>query len=101
MHKPVACAGLCIYKKRMEISFDPAKDAANVAKHGLSFAEFEGFDVVPVVIEDDRYDYGEARLRAFGRVDGQPRCLVFTVRGEAIHAISYRRVHAKEMRRYE
>ena len=71
-----------------------------MAKHGLSFAEFEGFDAPPVVIEDDRFDYGEVRNRAFGFVGDEGRCLVFTIRGEAVHAISYRRAHAKEMRRH-
>ena len=85
----------------MDITFDPAKNEANIAKHGLAFADFAGFDATPVVVEDDRFDYGETRFRAFGRVDGEARCLVFTIRGEAVHAISYRRAHDKEMRRYE
>lgn len=85
----------------MVITFDPAKNEANIAKHGLSFADFAGFDTAPVLVRDDRFDYGESRFRAFGRIDGEARCLVFTVRGEALHAISFRRVHVKEMRRYE
>jgi len=85
----------------MEITFDPAKNEANIAKHGLSFEDFTGFDEEPIVVEDDRYDYGETRYRAFGRIDGARRCLVFTIRGGAVHAISFRKVHAKEMRRYE
>lgn len=85
----------------MEITFDPAKNEANVAKHGLAFTDFGGFDADPVVIEDDRYDYGETRYRAFGRIGGKARCLVFTVRAGVVHAISFRKAHAKEMRRYE
>jgi uncharacterized DUF497 family protein len=34
-------------------------------------------------------------------VDGQGRCLVFAWSGNTIRAISYRRAHDKEMRRYE
>lgn len=85
----------------MQIEFDPAKDASNRAKHGLSLADFSGFDEEPVVRVDDRQDYGETRLRAFGRVDGEPRCLVFTMRGNAMRLISFRVVRGKEMRRYE
>ncbi len=85
----------------VKVTFDPAKNEANIAKHGLSFADFAAFDDTPVVIEDDRYDYGEIRFRAFGWIDGASRCLVFTMRGETIHIISFRKVHAKEMRRYE
>lgn len=85
----------------MNITFDPAKNAANITKHGLSFEDFAGFDAAPAVVEDDRYDYGEVRLRAFGRINGAAFCLVFTMRGDATHAISFRRAHEKEMRRYE
>jgi uncharacterized DUF497 family protein len=87
----------------MDIEFNPAKDATNIAKHdGLSLADAAEFDMVNAVVEPDlRRDYGEARFRAFGRVDGEGRCLVFTVRENVVRVISYRRAHQKEMRRYE
>lgn len=85
----------------MQFEFDPAKDAANIAKHGLSLVEFEGFDAEPVVLVDDRYDYGELRYQAFGRVNGQGRCLVYTIRNDCLRPISFRRAREKEMRRYE
>jgi len=85
----------------MEIEFDPAKDAANLAKHGVALADFEGFDADPVEIEDDRYDYGETRIRAFGRIGGVAHCLVYTPTSTGIRLISLRRAHDKEMRRYE
>lgn len=85
----------------MNIVFDPAKDAANRARHGLSLADAGAFDLAgALVLVDDRKDYGEVRYRAFGRVDGEARCLVFTVRGRTIRVISYRRAHDKEMRRH-
>jgi len=85
----------------MDVEFDPTKDAANVAKHGLSLAEFVGFDAVPKVMTDDRYDYGKTRYRAFGRVAGIPHCFVYTLVPAGIRLISFRRAHEKEMRRYE
>lgn len=85
----------------METSFDPAKNAANLEKHGLSLANFPGFDAEPIVLVDDRFDYGEIRYRAWGRIDGQGHCLVFTLRDGKLHLISFRRAHEKEMRRYE
>lgn len=85
----------------MPVEFDPAKDAANMAKHGLSLADFGGFDADPAVIADDRYDYGETRLLAFGRVGGVGHCLVFTVTGDTMRLISFRRAGEKEMRRHE
>ncbi len=85
----------------MAISFDPEKDAANFAKHGLSLADFAGFDAEPVVIADARFDYGETRFVALGRIDGLPHAVVYTRRGETMRVIGFRRAHAKELRRYE
>jgi len=85
----------------MEIEFDPAKDAINRTKHGLSLADFAGFDADPIVSVDSRMDYGEVRFRAFGRIGGAGHCLVFTMRGEVMRIIGFRRARQKEMRRHE
>lgn len=85
----------------MANDFDPAKDASNKTKHGLSLADFEGFDDDPLVVVDDRFDYGETRYRAFGRVGANGHTIVFTVNAGAVRLISFRRAHEKEMRRYE
>jgi hypothetical protein len=83
------------------IEFDPAKDAANIAKHGVSLALAAEFDVDrAVVIEDRRRDYGEVRLIAFGYVDGTLFALTFTDRRGTIRAISLRRAGAREVRRW-
>ncbi|MFN4283841.1 MAG: BrnT family toxin [Alphaproteobacteria bacterium] len=83
----------------MKIVFDPAKDHANLAKHGVSLGRAADMEMA-AVIEDDRQNYGEARYRAFGFIDGVAHCLAFTTRGETIRAISLRRAHAKEIKRY-
>lgn len=85
----------------MKVEFDPAKDAVNRAKYGLSLADFVGFDADPMVNADGRIDYGETRYRAFGRIAGIGYCLVFTMRGDVMRLIGFRRAHEKEMRRYE
>ena len=87
--------------KTAKFEFDLAKDKRNTAEHGLSFANFDGFDEVPAVLIDDRFNYGEIRYRAFGRIDGKGYCVVFTIRGEVKRLISFRRAHEREMRRYE
>jgi uncharacterized protein len=79
--------------------FDPAKEAINLAKHGISLARWVDLDVFAIV-RDDRFDYGEPRFRAYGFIDGMAHCLVFTIRNEQYRPISLRRAHAKEMRRY-
>ena len=85
----------------MPIEFDPAKDATNIAKHGLSLARFAGFDRQPHVAADNRFSYGEARFRAWGRIEGQGYCVAYATCQSGIRLISFRRAHEKEMRRYE
>lgn len=85
----------------MDIEFDPAKDAINIEKHGLSLADAADFDFEAAYVEvDTRHEYEETRYRAFCRIDGEGYCLAFTIRGATLRPISYRRAHAKEMRRY-
>ena len=83
----------------MKIDFDPAKDAANREKHGVSLSRAVDFEIL-AFLEDDRKDYGEVRYRAWGLLDGQAHSLIFTERDGALRAISLRRAHKKEMDRY-
>jgi len=83
------------------IAFDPDKDAINIAKHGLSLADFAGFDRQPTVSIDDRFDYGETRFQARGRINGRGYCVIFTFTESGTRLISFRRAHEKEMKRYE
>ncbi len=79
------------------LEFDPAKDEANIAKHGISLARAADLDVL-VRILDDRFE--EDRRRAYGVIDGEAYCLAYTMRDGQVRAISLRRAHAKEMRRH-
>jgi uncharacterized DUF497 family protein len=81
------------------MQFDPAKNETNMAKHGVSLERADEM-VIQAVIEDDRQDYGEIRYRAFGLIDAVAHCLVFTDREGVLRAISLRRAHRKEMKRY-
>jgi len=81
----------------MAIEFDPAKDALNIAKHGVSLARATDLEVL-ARIADHRFE--EPRLRAYGLIDGEAYCLAYTLRGGVVRAISLRRAHAKEMRRF-
>ena len=78
--------------------FDPAKEAINQSKHGVSLARWVDLEILAIV-RDDRFDYGEPRFRAYGLLDGQPYCLVFTIRNDGYRPISLRRAHAREMKR--
>ena len=57
----------------MKCVFDPAKDAINQAKHGVSLALAEIlFAGSYAATTDDRFDYGEVRQVAFGLIGGRP-----------------------------
>jgi uncharacterized DUF497 family protein len=79
--------------------FDPAKDAKNVAKHGISLARWVDIDIRAIVAVEP-VDHGDPRYRAYGTIDGVAYCLVFTVRDERYRPISLRRAHRKEVKRY-
>ena len=81
------------------MQFDPAKNEANITKHGVSLERADEM-VIQAIIEDGRQDYGEIRYRAFGLIDAVAHCLVFTDHDGALRAISLRRAHRKEMKRY-
>lgn len=93
--------GICCYKNVVEIEFDPVKDAANQAKHGMSLELANAIDLAAAAITlDDRNAYGEARFRAYGLIDGRLHMLVFTMRGTKVRAISLRKANKVEVRRY-
>ena len=81
----------------MEISYDPAKNASNIEKHGIALSRFPEMDVLAVV-EDDRY--AEARLRVYGMIDGVAHCAAIAIRDDCYRVISLRRAHQKEIKRY-
>jgi uncharacterized protein len=81
------------------IEFDADKERTNLAKHRISLARAADLEIL-ATLQDDRFDYGETRYRAWGLIDGDAYCLAFTVREGRVRAISLRRAHAKEMKRY-
>lgn len=84
-----------------EYEWDEAKRLANLDKHGLDFAEVQAFDFLgAIIVPDHRRNYGEARFRAYFRVEGTGRALSFTWRGERIRIISLRPAREREMRRH-
>lgn len=90
-------------QKFMEIEFDPAKDRANVRKHGVSLKAAQGFDWdTALEREDNRFDYGEVRFVAFGLIGDRLHVLVFTEGSheDAVRAISLRPAEKHEVRFY-
>ncbi len=63
----------------MDIEFDPEKDAANLAKHGISLAR--AIDLDPLAfVEGDRF--AEPRFRLYGMIDGEAFCVAGTKVGD-------------------
>jgi uncharacterized protein len=81
--------------------FDPAKDATNQAKHGVSLALAEALFAGPhVSMADDRFDYGEVRQVAFGLIHDRLFVCVCVDRGMERRVISLRKANKREVKRY-
>jgi len=95
----------------MQIEFDPDKDAANRDKHGVSLGEAERLDWDTAAIwPDERFDYGEARMRGLGYVGARLHYVAFVDRESARgrngesqtirRIISLRKANKREYRDY-
>ena len=85
----------------MDITFDPAKDASNKTKHGVSLAlaariEWE----TAVTYIDTRRDYGETRLNALGYLGRRLYFVAFADRDGQRRVISLRKANRREINRY-
>ena len=88
----------------MRYMWDPAKQKANIEKHGLDFSLAERIINATAMrdVVDDRTDknYGEERHLAYAEVNGVKLCLCYVSREpDIIRPISLRRAHEKEWRK--
>ena len=80
---------------------DPAKDAVNRAKHGVSLALAEILFAGPhLSVADDRFEYGEVREVAFGLINDRLFVCVYADREAERRVISLRKANKREVRRY-
>ncbi len=64
------------------LEWDKAKNAANIAKHGIDFEDaIRIFDGPVLEKADAREDYGEIRIIAFGVAHQRELAVVYTLRG--------------------
>lgn len=81
-----------------DYEWDAAKAAQNMAKHGVPFDAVTGFDWrTAIEAEDTRYDYGETRFQALGKIAGRYHVLVYAWRGGRIRVISLRKANRREI----
>lgn len=84
----------------LKIAYDPAKRASNLRKHGLDFEDAAKVFAGPTLDEtDDRYDYGEQRIRTLGFLGVTLVSVVWTPRRGARRIISMRKANAREKAR--
>jgi uncharacterized protein len=85
----------------VKTTFDPAKDAANIAKHGVSLAEAAELDWEGALIWPDiRRDYGEARICDIGYIGARLLYAAFVDRADGRRIISLRKANNREVKRY-
>ena len=82
--------------------WDDAKNAANLAKHGISFEEAVTIWDGPVVTGQDELHQSEVREISFGLIGGTTVvCVVHTERNEKTRIISARKATRNERRLFD
>jgi uncharacterized protein len=81
----------------MQFEWDEKKRRANLAKHGIDFADLAPlFSGLTITVLDSRYDYGEFRFITLGILNGIVMTVAHTETDEVIRIIS-----ARKATRYE
>ena len=86
----------------MEVTYDAAKDAENLAKHGISLVRVNDFDFNSARLDfDDSQDYGEERWNLLGWLDTKLYHLTVVFHETSTHAISLRKATRQERKQYD
>jgi hypothetical protein len=86
-----------MYTLSVVLTWDEPKRQANLAKHGLDFADAEKVFAGPMVsFEDNRADYGEQRMIGVGLLDYLVVLIVHVEKDETIRIISMRKADGNE-----
>lgn len=85
----------------MKFEFDPAKSAANKAKHGIDFVEAKALWLDDGLVDAPVPSRDEPRFLVIGRLHGKVWTAVCTLRGESVRIISVRRARKEEIGYYE
>ena len=83
--------------------FDPAKSAANLAKHGIDFEAAKQLwnDETSISIPAKEGEDGEARTMVIGQIEGKFWSAIVTFRGIIVRIISVRRSRNDEKELYD
>jgi uncharacterized DUF497 family protein len=82
------------------VTFDPRKRATTFADRGLDFKDAALVFAGPTFeVEDNRRNYGEARIICFGVLHGRIVVVGYTPRGADRHVFSMRKTNDREKTR--
>lgn len=85
----------------LEITFDHAKNAANLSKHGVALADAASLEWDSAIFwTDTRRNYGEVRMAAIGYIGLRLFCVIFVDRADGRRIISLRKANTREENRY-
>lgn len=87
----------------MKLEFDPVKSAENDRKRGLPFELVASLEWSAALIEPDaRQNYGEDRFVGYAPDEsGRVHMVCFTMRGEVLRVISFRKANDREWTRWQ
>ena len=81
--------------------WDAAKNRTNIAKHGVSFVDFERFDWDFAVCFDIQHHGGEEREVWLAPIGNRLHVAVITMREAAIRLVSLRLATSHEVRKWQ
>ena len=85
-----------------DFEWDPDKEARNIRDRDLDFVTASEIWSGPIIERiDDRKDYGEIRIMAFGKANNRLMAVLYTRRGPRRRIISARKANRREQRRFE
>ena len=85
----------------MEFEWDPAKNEANLRKHGIDFVDAVAiWDGFVVTMRSMQTGHGETRYLAIGLEGDREIAVIYTWRAGAVRLVSARRARRHERRKY-
>ena len=85
----------------VDFEWDPRKNRANLRKHGIDFEDaIEVFEGTCLEGPDERFDYGERRMIAYGQMGPHIVAVVFVQRGDCRRIVSARKATKAEAKAY-
>jgi len=85
----------------VKYEWDEEKCEANRFKHGIDFdaaVDFEWADAWTT--EDKRLNYGECRFVSLAPIRGRLHVMVWTLRGDVVRIINFRKANRREVKDY-